>query len=32
MEVPNYLQRSILYRKLLHGPHSDFARVFLNAL
>jgi len=32
MEVPNYLQRSILYRKLLHGPHSDFARVFVDRL
>ncbi len=32
MEVPNYLQHSILYRKLLHGHHSEFARIFTDRL
>lgn len=32
MEEIHYLQRSRLYRKLIHGPHSEFARVFAGRL
>lgn len=32
MDVIHYLQRSNLYRKLIHGPHSEFARVFADRL
>lgn len=27
-----YLQRSRLYRELIHGPHSEFASVFADRL
>jgi site-specific recombinase XerD len=32
MEVIDYLQRSHLYRKLIHGPYSEFGRVFADRL
>lgn len=28
MEAIDYLQRSTLYRKLIHGPYSEFSRVY----
>ncbi|MER9370576.1 hypothetical protein NKI66_31910 [Mesorhizobium sp. M0518] len=28
MNANEYLQRSTLYRKLIHGPHGEFARVY----
>ena len=28
MKAIDYLERSTLYRKLIHGPHGEFARVF----
>lgn len=32
MEVIHYLERSRLFRILVHGPHSEFARVFADRL
>lgn len=32
MEDVRYLQRSNLYRKLIHGPHGKFARIFADRL
>ena len=32
MEAPHYLQRSRLFRTLVHGPHGEFARVFADRL
>src|SRR6516164_3469766 len=32
MTVLHYLQRSNLYRKLIHGPHNEFASVFADRL
>jgi hypothetical protein len=32
MEDVHYLQRSNLYRKLIHGPHGKFARTFADRL
>jgi site-specific recombinase XerD len=28
MDAIDYLQRSTLYRKLIHGPHGEFSRVY----
>lgn len=28
MNASDYLQRSTLYRKLIHGPYGEFARVY----
>ncbi|MGG7582261.1 site-specific integrase [Rhizobium sp. Nf11,1] len=28
MNASEYLKRSVLYRKLIHGPHQEFARVY----
>jgi len=32
MEAIHYLECSRLYRKLIHGPHGEFARVFADRL
>lgn len=32
MKTIDYLERSRLYRKLIHGPHSEFARIFAGRL
>ncbi|MDX8450602.1 hypothetical protein [Mesorhizobium captivum] len=28
MNASDYLQRSTLYRKLIHGPYGEFSRVY----
>ncbi|TIP85014.1 MAG: hypothetical protein E5X58_35265 [Mesorhizobium sp.] len=32
MNASDYLQRSTLYRKLIHGPFGEFARVYAGRL
>lgn len=32
MNASDYLQRSTLYRKLIHGPYGEFARVYAGRL